>query len=74
MTDLPLSDERISEIAIDLVMSHARDVEFMTIHEHLADVPEMANATEADYDAIAPRIAKYIDTATLTVELAEQKG
>lgn len=71
MPDLPLSDERISEIAIDLIMSHARDVEFMTIHEHFEDVPEMEDATEDQQDLVAARIAKLIDTATVSVEVCK---
>jgi hypothetical protein len=77
MPDLPLSDERVAEIASALVLDHARDVEFLTIHEHFEDVPEMAGASEAEQDEVAARIAKLIATATVTVELAdptEQEG
>jgi hypothetical protein len=69
MTDLPLSDERIREIATVLIVEHATDVEYLTINEHLSELGEMQPTTEDEFDAVARRIDRLIQKATITVEL-----
>ena len=59
-----MTDEEIRELATELILDHARDIEWLTINECL---PE--GLSEADANAAAKEIDDLIVKATITVEL-----
>jgi hypothetical protein len=63
-----MSPQEIRELAVEIILDHARDVEFLTIVEAL---PEGLSAAEADQ--AAKQIDDLIGTADLTVELPEEE-
>lgn len=62
-----MSPEEIRRHATDIILDHARDVEFLSISEHLEEL----DLTGDEHDAACHAIDEAIRTATVTVEHAE---
>ena len=60
----PLTDERVREIAEEIVLDHARDIEFLSVCERLDD--EGVDDGRGD---LARRIHDLAMSATVTVEI-----
>jgi hypothetical protein len=64
-----MTPEEIRELATELILDHARDIEWLTIGERLPeDVPE------GDRERIKHEIDGLIALATITVELPGGEG
>lgn len=59
-----LTDERVREIAEEIVLDHARDIEFLSVAERLAE-----EAVDDPNDDLARRIHGLAMSATVTVEI-----
>lgn len=64
----PEQEQQARDIATDLILDHARDVEFLSIVEKLDD-----REIDDPDDELAKRISDLISTATITVELHDEE-
>lgn len=62
-----MTPERIRQHATEIILDHARDVEFLSISEHL----EHLWLPVDEHDAACVAIDKLVRTATITVEFPE---
>jgi hypothetical protein len=70
MTDQPTD---LREIAADLMIDHARDVEFGTVAEHLADDERYSDLPDDERDALARAIHDLIAESDITVSFPESE-
>lgn len=61
-------DKLIRELATELILDGARDVEFLTVTEKLADRTESFDMDEDELARVAEAIDDLIPKATVTVE------
>lgn len=66
MTDI--SPERLRELAAEIVLDHARDIEYLSVSEMLEHEVDIDEIGEAEYDRIARQVHDLATTASLTVE------
>lgn len=69
-----ISEDLVRVVARELILSHAEDVEFMTIGEVMDADPRFEGLTEAGINAVQKRIDDAIGTATVTVTWPDRKG
>lgn len=62
-----ISPDEIRRQATGIILDHARDVEYLSISEHL----EKLDLPEVEHDAACEAVADAIRTATVTVEFPE---
>jgi hypothetical protein len=65
-----MTPDEIREHATGLILDHARDVEWLSIHESLEDF----DLTADEADRVAKQIDEFIAKATITVELPGGEG
>jgi hypothetical protein len=62
------------EIAEEIVLDQAREVEHLTICERLSDEDGYDDLPEDEQDALADEVHELIDKATVTVTFPEASG
>lgn len=65
-----MTPEEMRGHAEDIILSHVRDVECLSIDEHLEDA--LAGMTGAEADEVCRKVDDLIRTATVTVEWDDQ--
>jgi hypothetical protein len=65
-----MTPEEIRDYATELILDHARDVEFLSISEHLADLD--LELSDDEHDEACKAIDDLIRVATVTVEFPSE--
>lgn len=70
---MSIDDSTIREQARNIILDHAKDIEYLSIGEMIADFDEFSSLPEDEFDRVQGRIDKQIRNATVTVSWTDEQ-
>lgn len=68
---MQVSEELLREVAEQIILDHATDIEYSTVREMSYDELDMADRTDEEQDEIWRKLDKIIRSAKITVEFGD---